>query len=56
MWDVDSYNKTSEIDQFLKFIFGVKLHVSDSFSAHHQVFSTVHAAVVYVTQFLLTAC
>jgi uncharacterized membrane protein len=26
------------------------LHVSDSFSVHHQEFSTVHTAMVYVIQ------
>jgi hypothetical protein len=40
---------------FLKLIFGIKLHVSDSFSVHHQEFFTVHTAVVYNTG-LLTAC
>jgi len=35
---------------FLKFIFGIKLHVSDSSSVHHQEFFTVHAAMVYVIQ------
>jgi len=32
------------------------LHVSDSSSAHHQEFFTVHTAMVYVVQVLLTAC
>jgi len=31
------------------------LHVSDSFSAHHQESSTEHTAMVYVTQVMLTA-
>jgi len=35
---------------FLKFISGMKLHVSDSSSAHHQEFFTVHTAMVYVIQ------
>ena len=35
---------------FLKFIFGIKLHVSDSPSVHHQEFFTVHTAMVYVIQ------
>jgi len=31
---------------FLKFIFGIELlHVSDSFSVHHQESSTVHTAI-----------
>ena len=34
--------------QFLKFIFRIKtLHVSDSFSVHHQEFFTVHTANLY---------
>ena len=32
------------------------LHVSDSSSVHHQEFFTVHTAVVYVIQVMLTAC
>jgi len=32
------------------------LHVSDSSSVHHQEFITVHTAMVYVIQVLLTAC
>jgi hypothetical protein len=40
-----SYNKTNEMHWFLKFIFGMKLHVSDSFSVNHQESSTVHTAV-----------
>jgi hypothetical protein len=36
---------------FLKFLFwNETLHVSDSFCVHHQEFSTVHTAMVYVTQ------
>ena len=31
------------------------LHVSDSSSVHHQEFFTVHTALIYVTQVLLTA-
>jgi len=34
--------------QFLKFISGMKLHVSDSSSVHHQEFFTVDTAMVYV--------
>jgi len=34
--------------KFLKFIFGIKLHVLDSSSVHHQEFFTVHTAMVYV--------
>ena len=32
------------------------LHVSDSSSVRHQESSTVHTAVVYVLQVMLTAC
>jgi len=35
---------------FLKFIFGIKLHVSDSSSVHHQEFFTVNTTMVYVIQ------
>jgi len=42
--------------KLLKFISWKKLHVSDSFSVHHQEFSTVHTALVYVIQVLLTSC
>jgi len=31
------------------------LHVSGSFSAHHQEFSTVHSSLAYVMQVLMTA-
>jgi len=33
---------------FLKFIFGIKLRVSDSSSVHRQEFFAVHTAVVYM--------
>jgi len=42
--------------QFLKFIFVIKLHVSDSSSVHHQQFFTVHTAMIYVIQVTVTAC
>ena len=32
------------------------LHVSDSSSVHHQQFFTVHTAMVYIIQVLLTVC
>jgi len=32
------------------------LHVSDSSSAHHQEFFTLHIAMLYIIQVLLTAC
>ena len=34
--------------QFLKFIFGIKLHVLDNSSVHHQALFTAHIAMVYV--------
>ena len=41
-----SYNKTNEMHQFLKFIFGIELYrFWDSFSVHHQESSTVHTAI-----------
>ena len=41
-----SYNKTNEMHKYLKFIFWIRtLHVSDSFSVHHQESSTVHTAI-----------
>ena len=45
--------------QFLKFIFGIKVHVSDISSVHHQEFFTIHTAMVYVMQVcsqLLASC
>ena len=48
----NSYNKT-KIDALIsqKFLFwNETLHVSDSSSVHHQEFSTVHTAMVYVIQ------
>ena len=46
--------------KFLKFIFGIKLYmfrtVPLSSSVHHQEFFTVHTAMVYVLQVMLTAC
>ena len=36
---------------FITFIFGIKLHVSDSSSVYHREFFTVHTAMVYVIQF-----
>ena len=40
------------MQEFLKFIFWSKtLHVSDSFSVHHQEFFTVHTAMAYAIQF-----
>jgi len=42
--------------KYLKFIFGLGLHISDGYSARHQESSTVHTAMVYVIQVMLTAC
>jgi len=50
-----SYNKIKGMHYFLIFL-NKTLHVSDSFSVHHQEFSTVHTAMVYVLQVMLTAC
>jgi hypothetical protein len=36
--------------QFLKFILGMKLHISDSSPVRHQEFFTVRTAMVYVIQ------
>ena len=41
-----SYNKTNEIHNFLKFIFGIKFYMFlDRLSFHHQESSTVHTAI-----------
>ena len=45
-----SYNKTNCVHSFLKFIFGIKLRVSDSSSVHHQEFFTVHTVMASVIQ------
>ena len=39
----------------LKFIFGIKLHVSHS-SSFHQEFFTVHTAMVYVLTYTIAVC
>jgi len=51
---INSYNKTNYMHSFLKFIFGIKLHVSDSSSVHHQEFFTTHSNGIWHTG-LLTA-
>ena len=49
--------KLTRCTNFSHLFFGIKtLHVSDSSSAHHQEFFTVHTAMVYVREILLTAC
>jgi len=52
----DSYNKTTRCTNFSNLIWNKSLHVSDSSSVHHQEFFTVHTAIVYVIQVMLTAC
>ena len=42
--------KPSGCTNFSKLIFGMKLHILDSSSVHHQEFFTVHTALVYVIQ------
>jgi len=37
-------------------IWNKTLHVSDSYSVHHQEFFIVHTAMVYATQATVTAC
>jgi hypothetical protein len=37
-------------NNFWNFILGMKLHVSDSFSVHHQEFFTLHTAIVSVSK------
>ena len=53
-----SYNKTNYVDALISQIYfwNKTLHVSDSSSVHHQEFFTVHTAMVYVIQILLTTC
>jgi hypothetical protein len=43
--------KPTRCTNFSNLIWNEILHVSDSFSVHHQEFFIVHTAVVYVTQF-----
>jgi len=40
-----SYNTTNELDYFSNLYWNRTLHVSDSFSVHHQESSTVHTAI-----------
>jgi len=44
------FNKTNKRTNFLNLFCQETLHVSGSSSAHHQEFSTVHSALVYVMQ------
>jgi len=49
------FNKTNRRTNFPNLFCQEILHVSGSSSAHHQEFSTVHSALVYVMQVLMTA-
>jgi hypothetical protein len=44
------FNKTNRCTNFPNLFCQENLHISDSFSAHHQELSTVHSALVYVMQ------
>jgi hypothetical protein len=48
--------KPTRCSNFSNLFWKESLHVSDSSSVHHQEFFTVHTAVVFVIQGLLTAC
>ena len=48
--------KPTRCTNFSNLFWNKTLHVSDSSSVHHQEFSTVHTAMVYVIEVLLTAC
>ena len=49
-WISFLYNKTNRRTNFPNLFCQETLHVSDTSSAHHQEFSTVHSALVYVMQ------
>ena len=53
-----SYNKNQRdtLISEIYFFWNKILHVSDSNSVHHQEIFTVHTAMAYVIQILLTAC
>jgi hypothetical protein len=55
---INSYNKKNQLDALISEIYfwNKTLDVSDSSSFLHQEFFTVHTAMVYVIQVLLTAC
>ena len=36
--------------------FKITLHVSDGLSFHHLEFKTLHTAIVYIIEVMLTAC
>jgi len=50
------YNKPTRCTNFSNLFWEEALHVSNSSSSHRQEFFTVHTAVVYVIQVMLTAC
>jgi hypothetical protein len=47
--------KPTSCTNFSNLFLNKTVNVSDSFSVHHQEFSTVHTAMVYVIQVFLTA-
>jgi hypothetical protein len=47
---INFYNKPSRCSNFSNLFWNETLRVSDSSSVHHQEFSTVHTAVLYVIQ------
>jgi hypothetical protein len=49
------FNKTNRRTNFTNLFCQETVHVSGTSSAHHQAFSTVHSALVYVMQVLMTA-
>ena len=53
-WQLASRIRAEPISKI--YFWNKTLHVSDSTSVHHQEFFTVHTAMVYVIQVLLTAC
>ena len=54
---ISSYNTTNYMHQFLKFIFGIKHYMFRTVPLSIiRSFSTVHTAMVYVIQVMLTAC
>jgi hypothetical protein len=58
IWYHTTFLIINELDALISQIYFWKetLHVSDSFAVHHQEFFTVHTAMVYVIQVMLTAC
>ena len=51
-----SYNKTNELHPFLKFILGMELYMFCTVPLSIIKSFTVHIAMVYVIQVMLTAC